>query len=78
MIRRTLPALLLGLAFVAEPCLAPADTNSNTKKPPKKPAPQVPQTSPPTKSSRHKPYKYRSLDAYHPHAKGKSKRPGNT
>lgn len=71
MIGRTMVALLLGLAFVAEPCLATA--NTNPKKPPHRPAPQVPQTSPPTKSSKHRSKKYRSLDDYHPHGKGRGK-----
>jgi hypothetical protein len=72
MIRRTLPALLLGFAFVAEPCLA-SDTNSNTKTPPKKPAPQIQQPSTPSTSSKRRTLKYQSLDSYHPHPKAKSK-----
>jgi hypothetical protein len=74
MIRRTMPALLLGLAFAAEPFLALADTNSNTKKPPKKPAPQTQQPSTPSTPSKRKTKQYQSLDKYHPHAKGQSKR----
>jgi hypothetical protein len=72
MIRQKLTALLFCLLIVAEPCLATADTNNDSKKPPQKAAPKVPESTSPSKSSRLK--KYRSLNTYHPHhAKGHHK-----
>jgi len=67
--RQCPPALILSLAFLAEPCLVIAD--SQTKKPPQKPASPPQQPTTPSHSSRG--YKYQSLDKYHPHAKSGSK-----
>ncbi len=71
MIRRRLSALslMLSFAFLAEPCLAIAD--SHTKKPPQKPTSPPPPPTTPSHTSRG--YKYQSLDKYHPHAKSGSK-----
>ena len=69
--RQCPPALILSLAFLAEPCLAIAD--SQTKKPPQKPTPPPQQQQPTTPSHTSRVYKYQSLDKYHPHAKSASK-----